>query len=306
MNQTNAVFIITFAMIALGFFLKKFNYITEPEGKTISKFLMHTTFPALMLISTARVKLVPSLLLIPIFSILLGVIMLLVAWYWFANYPNALRGVLTMGTGGFNTGLFGFPIIEGLFGKENLVYAIMFDIGNIFIVFGAIYTIGNYFSDNKKEKSGFTPTLKKVLLLPPVMGTLIGLIINLSSIQMPTLCVDFLDILAKANKPIVLLLMGIYLSFDLDKKLISSMFKVLVVRFGIGFIAVAGLYYVLAPFPTMRNILMICAILPIGLTILPFSDEFNFDSRVAGTLLNISLLASFVLMWLMVSALHLG
>ena len=43
--------------------------------------------------------------------------------------------------------------------------------------------------------------------------------------------------------------------------------------------------------------LIVCVLLPIGLTILHFSDEMNFDSRIAGTLLNISLLISFGLMW---------
>ena len=47
----------------------------------------------------------------------------------------------------------------------------------------------------------------------------------------------------------------------------------------------------------MRSVLIVCVLLPIGLTILPFSDEMNFDSRIAGTLLNISLLISFGLMW---------
>jgi hypothetical protein len=36
--------------------LKKFDFITEKAGKTISKFLMHTTFPGLMIIIMAKVK----------------------------------------------------------------------------------------------------------------------------------------------------------------------------------------------------------------------------------------------------------
>jgi malate permease and related proteins len=47
----------------------------------------------------------------------------------------------------------------------------------------------------------------------------------------------------------------------------------------------------------MKNVLMLCALMPIGLTILPFSDELGYDSRIAGTMLNISLLISFGLMW---------
>jgi len=59
-------------IILLGFLLNYFYFITEKEGKTISKFLMHTTFTALIVISTARVRLEPTLLLIPIFAIIFG------------------------------------------------------------------------------------------------------------------------------------------------------------------------------------------------------------------------------------------
>lgn len=298
MNQTNSVFIITIAIILVGFLLKKYNLISEQEGKTISKFLMHTTFPALMIVTMARVKLETSLILIPLFALVVGLSMLLIAWMWFSNYEKALRGILTMGVGGFNSGMFGFPIIEGLFGKQAMVYAIMFDIGNTFIVFGAIYSIGTYFSANRKAQTGIKPILKKVLSLPPVLGILLGLIINITNLSLPKMVFDFLDVLAIGNKPLVLLLMGIYLSFELDKKLMIAISKVIIIRVSVGIIVVLGTYYLVnSDYSLMKNVLMLCALMPIGLTILPFSDELGYDSRIAGTMLNISFIVSFVLMW---------
>jgi malate permease and related proteins len=298
MSQTSHVFIITIAIILIGFLLKKLDFISEKEGKTISKFLMHTTFPALMIITMASVKLETSLFLIPFFAIIVGFSMLIIAWIWFSNYEKALRGVLTMGVGGFNSGLFGFPIIEGLYGKQAMVYAIMFDIGNTFIVFGLIYSIGSYFSANKKEQTGVKPILKKVLTLPPVLGILLGLIINITNISIPIICYDFLEVLAIGNKPLVLLLMGIYLSFELDKSLMVAISKVILIRILVGIIVVLGIYFFISnQYSLMKNVLMLCSLLPIGLTILPFSDELGYDSRIAGTMLNISLLVSFVFMW---------
>ena len=306
MSQTNSVFILTLAIIGLGFFLKKYNFITEKEGKTISKFLMHTTFPALMIVSTARVQLDSSLLLIPLFCIIFCLIMIAVAWIWFAKYPNDLRGVLTMGAGGLNVGLFGFPIIEGLFGKEAMVYAVMFDIGNTIMTFGVVYPIGSYFSANHKGLPEFGTLIKKIFRLPPVLGMVIGLLINVSHIEMPTLFFDFLDTIAKANKALVLLLMGIYLSFELNKKQMIAISKVLVIRYAVGILFVLGIYFSLSHDSLLYAVLIICVMLPSGMTILPFSDELNYDSRIAGTLVNISLLISFVLMWGLVLGLHLN
>lgn len=298
MSQTNQVFTVTFSMIAMGFFLKRYDYISEKEGKVISKFLMHSTFPALLLLSMSRAKLESSLAVLPFIAIIVGAIMLVVAWFVFKNYPNSQRGVLMMGVGAFNTGLFGFPIIEGLFGKEGLSYAIMIDIGVTFMVFGAIYPLAAYFSENHKDGLEVKNVLKKVFSSPPVIATLMGLLINILAIQMPPVCVDFLEVLAKGNKPIVLLLMGIYLSFELDKKQRFSIYKILSIRYLISIIAATILYYILpSNQPTMQTVLMLCMLLPVGMTILPFSDEMNFDTRLAGTLLNVSLVVSFVLMW---------
>ncbi|HOY18630.1 MAG TPA: AEC family transporter [Haliscomenobacter sp.] len=305
MTQANHVFIITLSIIAIGFLLKKYGFVTEKDGKTISKFLMHTTFPALMIVSTARVKLDPELFLIPLFCIGFCGIMLSLAWFWFSNYSTDLRGVLTMGAGTANVGLFGFPIIEGLFGKEALVYAVMFDIGNTIIAFGVVYPIGRYFASGGQAGLDWKPILKRVFSLPPFLGLIIGLSINIFSLPLPTLAFDALDVLAKGNKPLVLLLMGVYLSFALDKNQLKAISKVLFIRYSVGLTMVAVLYFFLPADSLMRSVLIMCVLLPLGMTILPFSDEMNFDSRIAGTLLNISLLISFVLMWVMVLGLGL-
>ncbi len=298
-------------MITFGFLIKKFGYITEKEGKILSKFLMHTTFPALVLVSTIRIKLEYNLFLIPLMSLVLGSIMLAIAWFVFKKYPNDWRGVLTMASGGFNTGLFAFPIIEGIWGRDALVYAIMFDIGNTAVVFGLIYSIGNYFASSegiplgkKDGKVDFKVILNKVIRLPPLQGMAIGLIINALSIPIPTIAIDFLDVLAKGNKPLVLLLMGIYLSFNLDKKQIMAVSKVLSIRYSCGLIAVALIYYFIPP-SLYQSILIVCVVLPVGMTLLPFSDELNYDSKIAALLVNLSLLISFALMWGLVLGLNL-
>jgi malate permease and related proteins len=305
MAQANATFIITLALILMGFLIKKYNFISEKEGKVLSKFLMHTTFPALMIISTAKVKLEPSLFLLPFLCITMGVIMISAAFYLFKDLETKLRGVLTMGAGGLNVGLFGFPLIEGIWGTEALVFAVMFDIGNTIMTFGGVYPVGSYFAKRGDGKFPVSRLLLRVFTLPPVTGMVIGLTINILSIPLPDIAFDFLGILAKANKPLVLLLMGIYLSFELSKSQMKYISKLLFLRYLIGGICVIGIYFLVPP-SFMQSVMIVLVILPLGMTILPFCDEFGFDSRVAGTMVNISLLISFGLIWLLVWLLHLA
>ncbi|WP_028667436.1 AEC family transporter [Runella zeae] len=306
MNQTNSVFLITLGIATMGFLIKKFDFVSEKDGKSISKFLMHTTFPALMIVSMLRIDFKPTLFLIPLLCISLGCIMTLIAWFLFSNYSNQTRGVLTMACGGLNVGLFAFPIIEGIWGREGLVYVAMFDIGNTIITFGLVYSVGSYFAVREEGKVNYKKVLGKVIQLPPLQAMFIGLTINALEIELPVVAYDFLDVLAKANKPLVLLLMGIYMSFELEKSQVLAVAKVLAIRYACGIVGVI-LLYVFWPEPSLvRNVLIVCVVLPIGMTILPFADELNYDSRIAGVLVNISLLISFLLMWGLVVGLKLA
>jgi hypothetical protein len=51
---------------------------------------------------------------------------------------------------------------------------------------------------------------------------------------------------------------------------------------------------------------MLISILPLGMMILPFSDEMGYDTSIAGTLSNASLLISFILMWLLIGVLNIS
>ncbi len=142
--------------------------------------------------------------------------------------------------------------------------------------------------------------------LAPLHGMIIGLIINFTSIKLPVIVIDFLEILAKANKPIILLLMGIYLSFTFEKKQVKAILKSITIRYFVGFLTI-GIILFLVPEPSLfRSIIIICVILPFGMTLLTFSDEFDFDHKLPGAIVNITTLISFSLIWLLVWALALN
>ncbi len=309
MTHANHIFLITFCIIAVGYIVKRLGFVTEQDGKVLSKFLMHTTFPALMLVSTVRLKLDTSLLFIPLMAFIGGCIMLTIAWFVFKKEDNGMRGLMLMGSGGFNMGLFAFPIIEGIWGRDALAYAIMYDIGNTVVVFGLVYTLGNYFATKRTHQALNNTVLakkivQKVLKSMPLQGMILGLLLNVSGIGLPTLAMDFLDILAQANKAIGVLLLGIYLNFALSKSQVWSISKVLMIRYGCGLAAVSFCYFWIPP-SVFQSIMIVCVVLPVGLTLLPFSDELQYDSRMAGVLVNMSLVISFVLLWLLVLGLGL-
>jgi malate permease and related proteins len=309
MNQTNTVFITALSIIFLGYFLKKKNIITEEEGKIITKLLMHTTFPALMFVTMLRIHFEWNLLLLPLLSFLFSLITMATATYFFKDFPRKMKAILIMGSGGFNLGLFAYPLIEGIWGQAGMVYAAMFDFGNSFAVFGLVYGTGVFMSD-KNQASSVTVNAKnallKIITLLPFQAILVGVFFNLTAIPLPQILLDVLEVLAKGNKVVVLLIMGIYMNLFMSQTLFQKVAKVLAIRYFWGFLIGFLCYYFLPVEQLYRNVLLIVIIIPVGMTIIPFSNELGYDTEVAGMLVNVSMLISFAMMWALILGLNLA
>lgn len=307
MNSPNFVFGSALAVIGLGYLLKSLGIIKLSDAKSVTRLLMYSTFPALVFTTMIKVEISAELLWMPLICLLFGSACSFLGFHLFKNEKNARdRGILTMGCAGYNLGLFAFPLIEGIWGWQGLLYAAMFDLGNSFINFVVTYGVGNYLSTQPPKGKMATHILKKVFSLPPFQAMLIGLMINLLEIPLPEFFTEIVGVVAKGNKPLVLLLMGIYFSVRLPKSAYLKVFKVLTFRYilalGLGF----SLYYWL-PFDLhYRNMLLICLILPAGMTLITYSDELEFNTNIAAALVNFSMLISFGLMWFLVNAMQMA
>lgn len=309
MNQTNIVFVVALSIILIGYLLKIKNIISESEGKIISKFLMHSTFPALIFVTMVRVKFELNLLLLPVIAFLFSIVTMLTARYFFKNQAKKMKAIMIMGSGGFNLGLFAYPLIEGIWGQAGMVYAAMFDIGNAFAVFGLVYGTGVFMSDQNvdiSKKDNIKKAIWKITTLVSFQAVILGIAVNLVHLQVPEIVMNILDVLAKGNKVIVLLIMGIYLNFSIPIAILKKTLKVLFIRYFWGLLFGVTCYYFL-PFELLyRHVLLIILIVPIGMTLLPFSDELGYDTQMAGVLVNLSMLISFLMMWALVAGMSMG
>jgi malate permease and related proteins len=308
MNQTNTAFVTALSIILLGYLLKQKNIVSEKEGKVISKLLMNSTFPALIFITMVRVKIELNLLFLPFIAFCFSVLTMYSARYVFKNQAKQLKALLIMGCGGFNLGLFAYPLIDGIWGPAGMVYAAMFDSGNSFAVFGLVYGTGVFMSEGNAEiskRENIKKAFIKIITLLPFQAILLGIFVNLSEIQLPEEVLYILDVLAKGNKVMVLLIMGIYLNFSIPKEIFKKSINVLLIRYFWGLLLGFIFLYYLPVEQLYRNVLLIILIVPVGMTLLPFSDELGYDTKTAGVLVNLSMLISFVLMWGLVVGLKL-
>lgn len=284
-------------IIALGYLLKRLNILKETDGATISRIIFNITLPALVIVSLNSVKIEASLIMLPIIVALFGMLSFIVAYFVFRKEDRELKGTLMMLTSGYNVGLFIFPIVEAVWGAEGLLYFGMFDVGNSIIVFGLVYIVGSYFSE---EGLSLKPVsiLKKFSKSIPFMSYVIMSILNFSGIHLPATAIDVASIISKANMPLSLLLLGLYLNFSFEKKYFRPIIKFLVFRYGLGLIVGLTLYYTLPVNEMFKNTLLLGLILPIGLAVIPYAVEFKYKTTLLiGTISNICIVVSIVLLY---------
>lgn len=296
MNTINSQFAISLSIILLGYFLKRTGVLKESDGEVISRLIFNVTLPSIVINVFSTMEIDKTLLLVPIMSFVYGLIMAAAGIMVFKGQSRRDKGMLTMMVPSFNVGLFAYPLVESIWGREGLKYFGMFDMGNSFIVFAVCYIMASIYSSSKGEinyKNIFSKTLHSI----PFLTYIITLIINLLGLSIPKPIIEITGILSKANMPLALLALGLYLSFSFKKVYLKNMAKIIGLRYTIG-LAVGILLYTLVPLDSMfKKTMLIGLILPISFTVIPYSVEFDYDTKFVGTVNNLTIVISFLLMW---------
>jgi predicted permease len=224
----------------------------------------------------------------------------------FKNKPKQTKGIILMTLVGFNVAHFSFPIIEGIWGKEGMQYIALVDIGNAFTIFVLCYIIGSIYApsnNNEANKVNLKYILTRLIYSTSLMSYIFALIINLSNVMIPIFLVDLVDIIARANSALSLLLLGIYLNFKFQKEEWNTIIKVLLTRYSIGLIVGLLLFFFLPVnyfVLLFRIIITISLVLPVGLAVIPFAVEFEYNHKLVSIITNLTIIISFCLVWILI------
>ncbi|MBF9017853.1 MULTISPECIES: hypothetical protein [unclassified Oceanispirochaeta] len=174
----------------------------------------------------------------------------------------------------------------------------MVDLGNAFVIFGIAYMVGDRYSpDGSRHKRGVSGTLKVFVKSVPLMSYGVGILINLAGWSLPVHLVSWLGIMGRSNQFLVLLVLGLVLSFDWRHHMKSGLIPLVILRYALGISMGLLIWFFLPVDILIRKIAFLCLILPTGFAIVPYSMEFGYDRDSAGAVMNITLIISFFLMW---------
>jgi len=290
--------------------IKKLNILKETDGDTIAKIIFNITLPAVILQVTTTIQFELSLILLPLIGIVYGVFMAFIALLVFRKHPPNLKGAMIMTMIGFNVANFFFPLVEGIWGQSGMQYIALFDAGNAFTIFIVCYILSTIYSPKNQEnviKINVKYIFKRITRSAPILSYIIALIINFSGIVIPSFFSELLDILARANSALALLLLGVFLHFKFGKAEWFSIIKVLVLRYGVGLLVGLALFFLLPPSTfnhLFRVIVCLALILPVGLAVIPFSVENGYDQKLVTMVINLTIIISFALIWVLILILN--
>jgi hypothetical protein len=303
MLETSYAFLLSLTIIAAGYLLKRIGFWGPDDGKTLTKVILNLTLPALILRTIIEIELTPSYALLPVICVVWSALVVALALLLFRRRPPAERAVIAMGSVGYNIGLFAYPLVNAIWGLAGLQYLAMFDIGSAFTNFGISFTLAAILSARARNEQAdlrFADVAVLPLKSVPLMTYFVALALNLLGASLPRFIDDLLAVFAQANQVLVLLLLGLFLSFVFDRGQVRDILRVFAIRYVLGIAAGLALFFAL-PFDFLyRAVVLVAMILPVSMAVVPFSVKFGFDEKLAGALVNLSIVVSFVVMWLLV------
>lgn len=214
---------IAIGFLFLGIVLRSISgFPAENAAQWVQRYLIQIVLPALALLYIPEIK--PSWgLLIPISA---AWFTFMVSWAIFGylgkrlSWGKNVTGCLIIVAGLANTSFLGFPVIEGLYGKEGLPIALLIDQGGSFLLVSSLSILVGSIYGNHSESLRSVPL--KIIKFPP-FGFLIGtLIMSLCGLKTPEFLIPILQLIGKTMPPMALLVIG--LRFAIDMKSISSRF----------------------------------------------------------------------------------
>lgn len=292
-------FIIIILLIALGYLLKRINFIKSADSQVLSTLVLNVTLPSLVIVNLNSANLDLSFSILPIMMLIYGILAKVIMVSLFRKYDNHVKGSVGMMAASLNIGLFAYPLVETIWHENGMIYFGMADIGGAIIMFGVTYFVGSYYSEGS-DQFNFKFLGKKLISSVPLVTYIVMFILNMANIHLPKASIDFFTIISKANMPLSMILLGIMLSFRIEKQFLPIAVKYLIVHYGLGCIAGLLVHFFLPTSDDMiKTTLLITWLLPVGVAIIPYSIQFKYKTLpLVGMVTNISIVISIIIIYI--------
>lgn len=290
--------VILFIMIGVGYVCSRRGFLSTLTIKELSKFIIYVVTPCIVVESFHR----------PFDSSMLGNMGIACAAAVAAHLSNIIlsrvlirdreqnrRVVYQFATIFSNCGFMGLPLQYAILGGDGVFYgAVFIAIFNVFT-----WTYGFTIMGSKGQKI----KLKEILLNPGVLGVTAGLIIFVNSFQIPHVLLVPIKSFAALNTPLPMVVVGYYLAQITSLKVLKDRYLVITqaLKLLVAPLLALLMFYAVGIRGLLLISLIISASAPSAANTVMFSVLFNRDTKLAVTLVSVSVLLSLFTMPLVIS-----
>jgi predicted permease len=275
----------------IGFYGRKRNIIDATLTNGLSKLLLEITTP-LLIISSFNFKggseLSGNAMKAFIYGLAIFIVTPIVVKPLLAKVEKRKRNILQFAMVFSNCGYMGIPLTAGVLGEEGVIYASIFNMYfNIFV-----WTYGvKLFNDTKDIKG-----IKTLLKNPGIIAVIIGIVVMIFSIQIPSLLLETMKTVGGLTTPISMLIIGSLLAATdfrgalKDATIYYGSFIKLV-------LLPTGLFLISALFHenslVMKTFILMQA-MPGGAVTTLFAERFNKEKEYSAIIVSFSTLISMI------------
>lgn len=282
--------LILFILILVGVISNKTKLLNKEAVKKLADFVLYIVSPAVIISSFNRkmdTAMLKGLGIIFIAAIVIHIINILMAYAFIHDKDKARERVLRMATVFSNCGYMSLPLQQAILGANGVFYGAAYvAVFNI-----VLWTFGEWLM-----KGGGKVSFKNLILNPGILGTLIGIILFFTSIQLPEVIAEPIKYLAGLNTPVPMIIIGFHLAGANFKikgiNEILTMFLRLIVS---PIIMVFGLY-LLGIKGEVMIVSAIAASAPVAAVVTMFSNKYDADTPLSASMVSVSTIISIITM----------
>ncbi len=265
-------------MIAVGYFLKRINFLTADLVEAFNKLVINIFLPCMIFsaLYSADLSLLPSLSVLPfvIFasSFVTGIISFLILKK--LNFSDIRLWSILVTVMIANTAFMGYPINLGILGHDGFLRAIFCDISTMFTFLILSFVLALKFGGS------FRAAIRKILFFMPLWAIIIGFAFNMFSISIGPVFENVVNYFSEAAIPLIMISLGLSIEFEGMSRskhvvMFTSVMKLMIFPL-IAFCIVSLLGLVNLEF----NVTVIEAAMPSGLLSLVLAITYNLDSEL--------------------------
>lgn len=275
-----------YILIALGFIAGRWMDVNLPSMATIAIYILA---PIVNFGAMAQMKFTPEYIALPVIFYMGSALISYSAYivskkFWKNNTAN----LIGMGSVTGNTMYFGLPVILALLGAEWVgVYALV-ALGTLI----SELTIGYYYG--ALGRADIKKSLIKVVKLPVIYSIILGVVYNLSGLNLPQSMITYWDYSVGAWVIIGMMIIGVALSkqnrLEVDLKLLASMFApkfILWPLFGFTIILLDQAYFQ-AFEPEVHMMLAVMTSVPLAGNLVAYAATLNLHPEKAAAAVLVS------------------